>query len=261
VGKSTLSHNLGGVFAEMGFRTLLLDADPQASLSQGLMFGGVKAALALGKRDSLAGLFDSRLDLAPDDIIRPTRWQGLDIAPASVDLNTYNLPNPTETSPDWQAALGHFLQEVRAKYDIILIDCPPNLNLCSYGALLGSNFVLTPLQPESYGGQGIAHVLQFIELAKQSGNQDLRLLGFVLSMVGRRLSIQKLYQEEIRRLYGTDVFEADVPFATAYKEAVSSGTPVNFYKPASEATRAIRLVAEEILARVAEHQNPKKEAS
>lgn len=257
VGKTSSCYHLGGEFAERGYRTLLVDMDPQGSLSSLL---GVKEALGLERKDTVAGLFDPKLDLAPKDIIRPTQWSQLDLAPSCSDLNDYNLPRP-ENYPEWHASLGHFLQEARSDYDVILIDCPPNLNLCSWNALLASHFVLIPLQCEDYGAQGLAHVLQCVEMVKEHGNPKLHLLGFLLTMVAR-LSIHKAYQQEIRKLYGKDVLTANVPFLTAYKEAISYGMPINRYDSDSDAARAIGAVADEILARVKQHQQiTTKEAS
>jgi chromosome partitioning protein len=250
VGKTSSVFHLGGMFADRGYRTLLVDMDPQASLSSML---GVKAALALGKKDTVAGLFDPQFDPAPKEIIRATGWANLDLAPCCSDLNDYNLPRP-ETYPEWQAVLGHFLQEVRSAYDIILIDCPPNLNLASWNALMASHFVVIPLQCEDYGAQGIVHALQFVEQAKRHGNPKLTLLGFLLTMVAR-LSIHRAYQQEIRKLYGKDVLNGKVPYLTAFKEAISYGQYVNRYAPDSDAAKAINKVADEVLARVLERQN------
>ncbi len=235
--------------------------DPQGSLTQGIL--GVKESLSVSKKNSVAGLFDLQFDPGPTDIIRPTKWKNLDLAPSSNALNDYNLPRP-ETYPDRQSVLSDFLQEVRSNYQVILIDCAPNLNLCGWNALMASHFVLCPLQCEDYGAQGLAYALQFVEMAQQHGNPKLHLLGFLLTMVVARLSIIAAYQREIRGLYGKGVFTAEVPFLTAYKEAISYQQPVSFYKSGSEATRAIRAVADEILARAQEHHlltTKEKEAS
>ena len=230
---------------------MLVDMDPQASLTQGLL--GVKEALALEKKNSVAGLFDSRLDPAPEDIIRSTRWENLDLLPSCRVLNDMNLPRPEEATHDRQAALADFLQEIRSRYDIILIDCPPNLNLCSWNALMASHFVMCPLQCEDYGAQGLIHVLQFVDTVKSHGNPKLKLLGFLLTMVAR-LSIHKAYEQELKKLYHKDVFTSHFPYLSAYKEAISYGMPITAYKPESPAAQAIREVANEVLARVKKHQ-------
>jgi len=118
---------------------------------------------------------------------------------------------------------------------------------------MASHFVMCPLQCEDYGAQGLIHVLQFVEMAKSGGNAKLHLLGFLLTMVAR-LSIHKAYEQEIRKLYGKDVFTATFPYLTAYKEAISYGMPITTYSPASPAAQAIREVADEVIARVKEHQ-------
>jgi chromosome partitioning protein len=251
VGKTSSCFHLGGVFAERGYRTLLVDMDPQASLTQGLL--GVEDALGMGKENSVAGLFDPTLDPTPGESIRRTRWDKLDLLPSCRELNDVNLPRPLETHSDRQTALGDFLREIRSRYDIILIDCPPNLNLCSWNALLASHFAVCPLQCEDYGAQGLIHVLQFVEFARKHGNPRLHLLGFLLTMVSR-LSIHKAYEREIRKLYGEEVFTATVPYLTAFKEAISYGLPVTEYEPASVAARAIHEVADEVSTRIQQHR-------
>ena len=251
VGKTSSCFHLGGVFCERGYRTLLIDVDPQASLTQGLL--GVKDALGLGKEDSVAGLFDRTLDVRPEDVIRKTRWEKLDILPSSRELNDVNLPRPAEAEAERQTALADFLREVRPLYDIILIDCPPNLNQASWNALLASNYVICPLQCEDYGAQGLIRVLNFVDLAMKHGNRKIRLLGFLLTMVSR-LSIHRAYETEIRKLYGDEVFAATVPYLTAFKEAISYGMPVTQYQSGSGAADAIRRVADEVLNRIQKHR-------
>jgi chromosome partitioning protein len=244
VGKTSCCHHLGGAFAEK-FRTLVVDCDPQCSLTQGLL--GVKEALAVERGRSIAGLFDLRLDPSPADIIRPTKWKRLDLAVGSAVLDEYNLPRP-ETHVGLQRVLPDFLQEVRGSYDVILIDCPPNLNLCSWNALLASDFVVTPVQCEDYGSQGIAFASRFSDLARERGNPKLQPLGFVLTMVGR-LTIHQAYRQQIRSLYKDAVFETEIPYLRDYKEAITYGMPVGQYKSQSPAAKVIRRLAEELLER------------
>ena len=131
-----------------------------------------------------------------------------------------------------------------------MIDCPPNLHLCSWAALVASDFLIVPLQPEDYGAQGIADVQESVEMVISGPNPSLALLGYLITMAAPRKTIHQLYEERLRALYGADVFAAKVPEAVDYVEAIARRVPIAQYKPKGAPAKAIRAVADEILARL-----------
>jgi chromosome partitioning protein len=247
VGKTSSVHNIGGLFARDGARTLLVDADPQFSLTQGLL--GTRPALSLLKEQTVTALFDESCDPDPQRIIRPTAFERLHLAPGSALLNRYNLPDPHLQNQALQSALALFVNEVRDRYDIILIDCPPNLNMSSWCALLSSDACVIPTQPEDYGAQGLIHVVQMIEQATSGPNPRLKLMGYLLTMVRPRLGIHIAYRDQLKAQYGRAVFETEVPDLTHFKEAITAQMPISHYKPKSKATVIIRAVAAEMISR------------
>ena len=176
VGKTSTCHHLSGTLALLGQRVLLVDNDPQASLTQG--FFGPIAARGLDPATTIAAVLAGELP-EPSRLIRPTGIAGVDLLPASGRAASYNVPDPHLTEWDTQVALRDFLAEVRGTYDLIMIDCPPNLHLCSWSALVASDYVLVPLQPEDYGAQGIADVQASISRVQAGPNPSLKLLGFL----------------------------------------------------------------------------------
>ena len=245
-GKTSTCHHLAGAFAKEGRRVLLVDMDPQASLTQGLF--GPQFTEGLDPRVTVAGLFDDRLDPDPDDLIRPTAFDGIAIVAGSNALDEYNIPRPHEAG-EVQLALRRFLRESRDRYDIALIDCPPNLSLCSWSALLAANSVVVPVQAEDYGAQGIVYIQRAFDAALAYHNPQLRLAGYLVTMFNKTLGIHAAYNQQLRTLYGAQVFEATVPLAKDFKEAVAARQPVAYYKPRSAATKAVRAVADELIAR------------
>jgi chromosome partitioning protein len=143
-----------------------------------------------------------------------------------------------------------FLREVRDDFDLVIIDCPPNLHLCSWAALTASDAVVVPLQPEDYGAQGIAAIQDAIEAVRSATNPRVRLAGYLLTMYDKRLAIHLAYESRLRSLYGADVFAHPVPMAKDFKEAVASRMPVGHYKPRSAAAKATQAVATELLDRL-----------
>ena len=143
-----------------------------------------------------------------------------------------------------------FLEEIRGRYHLTLIDCPPNLHLCSWAALVASDYLIVPLQPEDYGGQGIAEVQDSVVRVVSGPNPGIRLLGYLITMVQARRSIHQLYEAQLRGAYGDGVFAARVPEATEFVEAVARRMPIAQYKPKGAAAKAIKSLAEELLARL-----------
>jgi len=242
VGKTSSVFHLAGSYALAGYKVLVCDLDPQASLSQG--FFGPAYVESLPKERTVAALFDDAFDPQPEDIIHKTPFENLWIIPATNDLTDHNTPRPEDAES--QYALRDLLGEARSHLDVVLIDCPPNLQLCSWAALLASDFVVVPVIPEDFSSQGLIYVQQAIDTAMMQGNPRLRLLGYMLTMYNRQLGIHKAYEKLLREQYGDLVLETVFPLATAFKEAVSRRHPIEVDKPKSAATDAVKALAEEI---------------
>ncbi len=245
-GKTSTCHHLAGAFAKDGRRVLLVDMDPQASLTQGIF--GPQATEDLPARSTVAGLFDDSVDPDPDALIRDTPFERVRIVAGSNGLDDYNVPRPQEAG-ELQLTLRSFLKEARGTFDVALIDCPPNLSLCSWAALLAADFVVVPVQAEDYGAQGIVYIQRAFDLALAHHNPRLRLAGYLVTMFNKSLGIHSAYDHQLRALYGDQVFRATVPLAKDFKEAVAARRPVGSYKPRSAAAKAIKAVADELVER------------
>jgi chromosome partitioning protein len=147
-------------------------------------------------------------------------------------------------------ALRDALDELRSEFDLVLIDCPPNLALCSWSALVASDVVVVPLQPEDFGCQGIAAVRRMIDEVLAEANDGLRLAGYLLTMVHSRLTLHRAYEKLLRQAHGDQVFGARLPLAALFKEAAATRTPIPQWKPKAPAAQAIRDLADELLRRI-----------
>lgn len=243
VGKTSTCHHLAGTLAALGRRCLLLDNDPQASLTQG--FWGPVATAELPAEATIAALYAGR-DPFPEQVIKPTGIEGIDILPGSKHATRFNVPEPHATDPAMQECLRSFLAEVRDRYDLVLIDNAPNLHLCSWAALVASDHLIVPLQAEDYGAQGLGPVQDSVDLVATGPNPRLRLLGFLLTMFNTRLAIHKLYDTMLRQQYGPLVFETRIPYAADYKEAIAQRKPIAQYKPRGASAKAVKALADEL---------------
>jgi chromosome partitioning protein len=246
VGKTSTTHHLSGMLAQMGKRVLLVDNDPQSSLSQG--FWGPIAALEIDPSETVAALYAGDRPF-PDQVIKPTGIDNLDLLPGSEHATRFNVPEPESADEPSRECLRSFLDEVRDSYDLCLVDCPPNLHLCSWAALVASDFIIVPIQPEDYGAQGLASVQRSVARVQAGPNPGLCLLGYLFTMVGNK-AIHKLHERTVRAAYGDDVFAAKVPDAVHFVEAITARLPIGHYKPKGAPARAIRALAEEVLARI-----------
>jgi chromosome partitioning protein len=245
VGKTSTCHHLAGTFSKAGRRVLLIDADPQASLTQG--FWGPDAMRSLARGSTITALFDDGIPPEPGEIIRSTDFPGVDLVPGSEYLNSHNLPDP-EGDPR-QVVLRDLVEEVRDRYDVVLIDCPPNLCLCSWAALVAGDGVVVPLQAEDYGAQGILSIQRAVARAHREANPRLALLGYLITMYNQSLAIHRAYADQLRTLYGELVFSTMVPLAKDFKEAVSSRLPISHYKPKGAPAKSMIALAEELVTR------------
>lgn len=244
-GKSSSCFHLAGHFATRGLRVLVVDADPQGSLSQG--FFGSATVEQLSSRETLAAIFDEHEIASPELLVMPTPVERISVIRANAYLAKHNIPEPENAGMN-QFALASFLETVPG-FDLILMDCPPNLYLCSWNAMLASNFVVIPVPPEDFATQGLRVVHQAIEQAKLL-QPALRLLGHLIIRADVRLLVHRTYEEQLRRLHGATVFSTVVPEASAFKVALSCRKPVSQYAPNSKAASVIAKLGDEILHRM-----------
>jgi chromosome partitioning protein len=245
-GKTSTCHHLAGVLAARGLRVLLVDADAQANLTQGLL--GPDVARDLDPAETLAALFGDSGAPPTRALVRPTPLAGISILPGSEAMDELDDSRPAATGV-LQFALRDALADVQGDFDVCLVDCPPSAHLCSWAALVASLGVLIPIQTEDYGSQGLVAVKKTIRRVQAGPNPDLQLLGILPTMVNRKLSVHASYEADLRAIYGAEVFEAVMPLATDFKEAVMVRKPVNLTKPRSAAARAMVALADEFLAR------------
>jgi chromosome partitioning protein len=248
VGKTTTCHHLAGTLSLAGSRILLIDNDPQASLTQGFL--GPAATRALNPSNTLAAIYTGD-EPFPAQVIRPSGVVGVDLLPGSYAAADFNTPRPFEAPFELQTCLREFLSEVRSDYDLVFIDCPPTLSLCSWAALVASDFLITPLKPEDYGAQGIAFVRDSVALVQSGPNPSLRMLGFLLTLMTPRKTVHLLYEESLRAEYGPLVFTTRVVEAVDYVEALNRRLPVAQFKPRGAAAKVMKELADELGARLA----------
>ena len=244
-GKSSSCFHLAGHFALLGMRVLVIDADPQGSLSQG--FFGSAAIENLPASDTLAAVFADDEVTSCDSLAAPTRFDRLSVVRANSHLAPHNVPQP-ENYGMKQFALASFLESASG-FDLILIDCPPNLYQCSWNALLASNFVVIPVPPEDFATQGLRTVHQAIEQARLL-QPSLKLLGHLVIRSDSRLLVHRTYEQQLRELYGNSILATVIPEASAFKVALSCRQPVNYYAPTSKAAHLIVNLGDELLRRM-----------
>jgi chromosome partitioning protein len=245
-GKSSTCFHLAGTFAASGYRILLVDADPQGSISQG--FFGSDAVEQLPAWETLAALFDDHCHhIDPQSLIRPTHVPGISVLPANHHLAAYNTPSP-ERGGVLQFALRDFLEPL-TQFDLVLFDCPPNLYQCSWNAMIAAEHVLIPIPPEDFGTQGIRAVHQAVANARVL-NPALRRLGHLITRSDRRMLVHRAYESRLRELYGELVLQTTIPELSAFKVALACRQPVEMHAPKSGAAAVTRLLVMELTERI-----------
>lgn len=247
VGKTSTVHHLGGTLARRGLRVLLVDVDSQASLTQGLL--GPEVAEDLDPAETVAALMDDSGMVSPAALIRATPFPNLALIAGHEAAERFNEPNPWESGLR-QYVLRDALAEAGEGFDLVLIDCPPHVQFWAWSALVAADGVVVPVQPEDYGAQGLKAIRRTIARVRAEANARLALVGYLVSMYSKALSVHVTYEGYLRELHGDDVFAAVIPQIKDYKEAVTFRKPISDYKPKSAAAKATATLADEFLARL-----------
>jgi chromosome partitioning protein len=236
VGKTTTAVNLAACLAEAGERALVVDLDPQANATSGL-----------GERANGSSTYDL-LDGAPlGDLVRRTRFANLDLVPSKPDLAGAAIELARHQGGDTYLATS--LVEARERYGFVFLDCPPSLGPLTVSALAAADRVLVPVQAEYYALEGLAQLVESIELVRRSLNPRLRIGGVLITMADGRTRLSAEVASEVRRHFGELVFRTAVPRSVRVAEAPSHGLPVIAYDRRSAGADAYFQVAMELVER------------
>lgn len=242
VGKTTSAINIATAMAAIGWRTLLIDLDPQGNASTGL---GVPA----GERDR--STYDLLIeDARLSECARPTSIPGLDIVVATQDLSgaEVELVTVEERTARLRRALDR--PGEASRYDVCFIDCPPSLGLLTLNALSAADKLLVPLQCEFFALEGLSQLLQTVERVQQRFNPDLSIVGVVLTMFDRRNRLTDQVAADVRDCLGELVFDSVIPRNVRLSEAPSHGLPALVYDHQCAGSRAYIALAREIIGRL-----------
>lgn len=236
VGKTTTAVNLSASFAVAERRTLLVDLDPQAN-----------ATSAFGLNSRRPHVYDALIgEHSFQEISCPTDLAYLHVVPSGRDL--YGAELELVSAVAREKRLARALGEKRGSNEIVMIDCPPSLGLLTLNALSAADTVLIPLQCEYYALEGLAALLETVELVRSELNPKLAVEGVLLTMADPRNRLSRQVEEEVRNHLGDQVFSTVVPRNVRLSEAPSHGKPVILYDAHSKGAIAYLSLAEEILA-------------
>jgi chromosome partitioning protein len=238
VGKTTTAVNLAASIAASERSVLLVDLDPQGNASSA--YGVTRPSRQI--YDALIGRCVMK------DIARPTALSHLHVAPSGPDLVGAEIE--LVSAVNREHTLARALADVRERYEVVLIDCPPSLGILTLNALTAADGVLIPMQCEYYALEGLARLLETVDLVRERLNPGLALEGIVLTMADMRNNLSRQVEAEVRRHFGDKVFRTRIPRNIRLSEAPSHGKPILLYDIHSRGAVAYLKLAEEVLARI-----------
>jgi chromosome partitioning protein len=241
VGKSTTAVNLGAALAEIGRKVLVMDLDPQGNASTGL--GIDPARRRVGTYQILSQ------GTSAGEAVMETAVPGVWAIPSTIDLAGAEIELVGQISRETR--LARAIEPVVASYDFVLLDCPPSLGLITVNALTAADELIVPIQCEYYALEGLGQLLRNVRLIQQNLNPRLRLTGIVLTMYDRRTKLSEQVVAEVRRYFGSRVYDTIIPRTVRLSEAPGYGRPITAYDSSSKGAKAYRRLAREFLTREA----------
>ncbi|WP_025733252.1 ParA family protein [Carnimonas nigrificans] len=242
VGKTTTAVNLAAALGALKQRVLLVDLDPQGNATTGS--GVDKHALASGSvLDVLLGDVDVR------EVVTNCPEAGYLLLPGNSDLTAAEVS--LLDVEDREKRLSDALATIKDNFDVILIDCPPSLNMLTVNALTAADGVLIPLQCEFYALEGLSALLDTIDQVRSSINPSLAIYGILRTMYDNRISLTRDVSKQLLDYFGDDLLKSVIPRNVRVAEAPSHGLPVTKYAKLSRGSHAYRVLAKELIKRLA----------
>ncbi len=240
VGKTTTTINLGAALVETGRKVLLVDFDPQGSLSVGL---------GVNPHELERSIYDLLLskDQNTEGVISKTNVKGLDVLPSNIDLSAAEVQLVSEVARE--QTLSRVLNDFRDKYDYIIIDCAPSLGLLTINALTAADYVVIPLELEYFALRGVALLTDTISKVRDRLNNKLEILGILGTMYDSRTLHSREVLERVVQAFGDVVFHTVIRRTVKFPETTVAGEPITTYAPMSPGADAYRMLAREVLLR------------
>jgi len=240
VGKSTTAVSLGAALADIGYRVLVADLDPQGNASTGM---GIRHD---AREISVYDVVVSEADI--ERAIVHTPVERLHAVPATIDLAGAEIELVSQFSRE--SRLKKAIEPIReGAYDFILLDCPPSLGLLTINALTAAEELIVPIQCEYYALEGLGQLLRNVSLVQQNINSGLRLSGIVMTMFDQRTKLSEQVVQEVQRYFGDLVYGVIIPRTVRLSEAPGFGQPITVYDPRSKGAEAYRQLAREVALR------------
>ena len=237
VGKTTTSVSLSAALGILEKKTLLIDADPQGNASSGI---------GVNSEDFKLSTYDLILKkCSPKDAIIKTSSPNLDLIPANIDLVAIEIELVDAVKREY--IFKDILKSIEDDYDYIIIDCPPSLGLITLNALTASNSVIIPIQCEYFALEGLGKLLNTIKGVQQVHNKNLEIEGILLTMFDSRLRLSKQVKEDVKKHFGSMVFQSIIPRNVSLGEAPSYGESIIEYNATSKGSKCYIKFAQEII--------------
>nr|WAI00090.1 MAG: AAA family ATPase [Candidatus Methanoperedens sp.] len=240
VGKTTTSVNLAAGLAKVGRKVLVMDVDPQANLTTGLLRDKPMAD------KTLKGVFQGKVSLS--EVIHPTDTQGLELVPSHISLAVVETELLGKIGRETVLKKA-ITSDIRERYDYIILDAPPSLGLFSINILAAADEVLIPIQTEFYAMDGVAQLLEVIKLVQDNLNASLKVGAVILTMYDARTKLGSQVKEQVIKAFGELVLSTAIPRNVKLAEAPSYNESIFLYAPDSQGAKAYEKVIMELLRR------------